>query len=122
MTETYIDLIEDHSGIKFHEAQVALSRKWIDGDWFTGQTVEVKIAQETMGGIVPQSKTPPEVHEFSIPETEGRAEEVIRRFEEAARNMRGDGDVSDNDAQHSLEDQSGLLDEKWLGSEEELDA
>lgn len=79
----------------------------------------MRIAQETTEGIIHSDKTPPEVHEFPIPETEEQAEEVIKRFEEAAKGVRGDEDVSDNVAQHMLNDRTGLLDEKWLGSEEE---
>jgi phospholipase D1/2 len=58
-----------------------------------------------------------------IPESEDAARQVIERFEAAARGVRGDEDVADNVVQHMLNDKTGLLDEKWLGTEqEELDA
>ena len=47
---------------------------------------------------------------------------TLERFEAAAREVRGDEDVADNVAQHMLHDRTSLLEEKWLGSEqEELD-
>jgi phospholipase D1/2 len=58
-----------------------------------------------------------------IPESEDAARRVIEKFEAAAKAVRGDEDVADNVAQHMLHDRTSLLEEKWLGSEqEELDA
>jgi len=54
-----------------------------------------------------------------MPESEEIAEETLRKFEDAARNIRGDEDVSDNVVQHMLMDKTSLEDEKWLGTEEE---
>lgn len=60
---------------------------------------------------------------MKIPESEDAARQLIERFEAAARGVRGDEDVADNVVQHMLNDKTGLLDEKWLGTEqEELDA
>ena len=58
-----------------------------------------------------------------IPETDEEARDILRRFEEAAQQVRQDEDVSDNVVQHMLEDKTNLMDEKWLGTpEEELNA
>jgi phospholipase D1/2 len=93
---------------------------WIDGDMLTTQkTVQIRVPQETTEGIVHSDKTEEKVHEFPIPESDEQAEDTIRRFEEAAKGVRGDEDVSDNVCQHMLDDSSGLLDEQWLGTEEE---
>jgi phospholipase D1/2 len=106
--------------VKFAEAQIALSRKWIDGDMLTTQkTVQIKIPQETTEGLVHSDKTKEVVQEFPIPESDEQAEETIRRFEEGAKAVRGDEDVSDNVCQHMLDDRTALADEKWLGTEEE---
>ncbi|KXN92484.1 Phospholipase D1 [Leucoagaricus sp. SymC.cos] len=118
--KSYISRIEEASGVKFAEAQIALSRKWIDGDMLTSQTtVKITIPQETTEGLVHSDKTHEEVLEFPIPESDEQAEESIKRFEDGAKGIRGDEDVSDNVCQHMLDDRSGLLDEQWLGTEEE---
>lgn len=118
--KSYIEQIEQRSGVKFAEAQIALSRKWVDGDMLTSQkTVKVKIPKETTEGIVRSEKAEEEVQEFPIPESDEIAEETIRKFEEGAKRVRGDEDVSDNVCQHMLDDRSSLMDEKWLGTDEE---
>ncbi|KAF9448692.1 phospholipase D/nuclease [Macrolepiota fuliginosa MF-IS2] len=117
---TYINQIQERSGVEFYQAEVALSRKWIDGDQITQQkTVKIKVPKETKEGIVQSEETPEQVHEYAIPESDEQADEIIRKFEEGAKSIRGDEDVSDNVAQHMLDDVSNLKDEKWLGSEEE---
>ena len=122
--ESYIEKAERFSGIKFSQAQIALSRKWINGDTLTTQrTVKIKTLEETTEGLVLTSKTDKLVQEFPIPVSEEEADETIRRFEEGAKSVRGDENVSDNVSQHMLHDNTSLWDEQWLGTaEEELDS
>jgi len=103
---------------------VALARQWIGDDSNgTQKEVTVTVPVETTEGIVVSDKTPQKTETVPIPESEDAAQQVIERFEAAARNVRGDEDVADNVAQHMLGDRTSLLDEKWLGTErEELDA
>jgi phospholipase D1/2 len=116
----YIKTIEENSGIKFNAAQVALARKWISGDVHTDQkTVTVAKAQVTKEGIVESDKTEPTTEVIDVPESDEAAQEIVTRFEHAALNLRRDTAVSDSVAQHLLEDSTSLLEEKWLGTEEE---
>ncbi|KAJ7703474.1 hypothetical protein B0H14DRAFT_3647361 [Mycena olivaceomarginata] len=96
-----------------HEAQIALARQWIGNDSDGSQKeVTISLPVETKEGIT-----------VPIPESEDAARRVIEKFEAAAKAVRGDEDVADNVAQHMLHDRTSLLEEKWLGSEqEELDA
>ena len=55
----------------------------------------------------------------TLPETVDDAREVVSRFEQGAREVRGDEDVADTVGQHRFEDRTELAEEKWLGSEEE---
>ncbi|KAF7358545.1 Phospholipase [Mycena venus] len=121
---TYINEIEQQGGVKYLQAQVALARQWIGNDEKTDQKdVTLNIPVETKESLVVSDKTPQKTETYPIPESEDAARELIERFEAAAKAVRGDEDVSDNVAQHMLCDRTGLLDEKWLGTEqEELDA
>ncbi|KAJ7758051.1 hypothetical protein B0H16DRAFT_1885472 [Mycena metata] len=120
---TYISQIEEQSGIKYHEAQVALARQWVGEDGGDQTTVTVTIPVETTEGIVVSDKTPLKTETVPIPKSETEARELIEKFEAAAKRVRGDEDVADNVAQHMLSDRTSLAEEKWLGSEqEELDA
>lgn len=74
-------------------------------------------------GVVVTEKTPVKEEAVAVPASAEEARSIIERFERAAEAVRGDEDVSDNVVQHMLSDRTGLLQEKWLGSEkEELDA
>ncbi|KAJ7071352.1 hypothetical protein C8F01DRAFT_429874 [Mycena amicta] len=120
---TYIEQIETEGGVKYHEALVALARKWIGKEGGDQKTVTYTLPVETKEGVVVSDKTPPKTETVPIPESEAEAGRVIKRFEEAARRVRGDDAVADNVAQHMLHDRTSLLDEKWLGTpQEELDA
>jgi phospholipase D1/2 len=67
-------------------------------------------------------KAPEETITVPIPPSAEEAKETVKKFEDAARVIRGDEDVSDNVSQHALMDKTRLEDEKWLGTpEEELD-
>ncbi|KAJ7932951.1 hypothetical protein B0H13DRAFT_1953904 [Mycena leptocephala] len=121
---TYIQEIEQKGGVKYLEAQVALAKQWIGSDSDGSQKeVTLKLPVETKEGLVVSDKTPEKTETVKIPESEDAARQLIERFEAAARGVRGDEDVADNVVQHMLNDKTGLLDEKWLGTEqEELDA
>lgn len=85
----------------------------------TQKTVKIRTLEETTEGLVPTDKTENLVQEFPIPTSEEEADETIHRFEESAKNVRGDENVSDNVSQHMLHDNSSLWDELWLGTDEE---
>ena len=116
--------MEDNSGVKFHEAQVALARQWVSGDTKTSQkTVTINITQETKEAMVVTDKTPPKTETVPIPESDEAASQLIARFVCGAQGVRADEAVADNVAQHMLTDSTSLLDEQWLGTpEEELNA
>lgn len=54
-----------------------------------------------------------------IPETDAAAREILERFEEGARRIRGGLQVSDSVAQHALEDETSLSQEQRPGQEDE---
>jgi phospholipase D1/2 len=119
--------MEDNSGVKFLQAQVALARQWLAGDPLTQQKeVAVVIPQETKQGIVIQKpsekdKEKEKVENIPIPTSEDEARNLIARFESGA--PRGDSGVSDSVSSHVLRDKTSLLDESWYGTEqEELDS
>ncbi|KAK0243927.1 phospholipase D [Armillaria nabsnona] len=120
----YIAKMEEISGVKFHEAQVALARVWI-GDVSEGIQKEVTIAlpKATTDGLVvtdkSEKKKDDSIIKVPIPETEEAANEIIRRWEGASEQIRDDELVSDSVAQHMLDDKTRLADELWEGSEEE---
>ncbi|KAF7311749.1 Phospholipase [Mycena indigotica] len=121
---TYIQKIEAEGGVKYHEALVALARKWIGREGGDQKTVTYTLPVPTKEGIVvTDTKTPPKTETVPIPESESEAHHILEKFERAAKRVRGDNDVADNVAQHMLHDRTSLLEEKWLGTEqEELDA
>jgi len=129
VTETLIRQMEDNSGDKLLQAQVALARQWLAGDMLTQQKeVAVVIPQETKQGIVVQrpsekdkEKEKEKVENIPIPTSEDEARNIIARFESGA--PREDSGVSDSVSSHVLRDKTSLLDEGWYGTEqEELDS
>lgn len=119
---SFIAEMERNSGVKFHEAQVALARQWIgtpSAGVKTQDKIDIKVPQpESEGGLgTEESKTKTEA--VPVPASAEAARQVIERFEHGADNIRGDEDVSDTVAQHMLRDKTSLLEEKWLGTEEE---
>jgi phospholipase D1/2 len=116
--------MEANSGVKFHEAQVALARQWIGQDPTSDQKeVTLSLPQATKEGLVVSDKTPAKTETVPIPESADAARKVVERFERGSDAIRGDEDVADSVAQHMLHDRTSLLEEKWLGSpEEELNA
>lgn len=113
--------MEEISGVKFNAAQVALARQWIgdSADADVPKEVTIKMPEATSEGIVVSDKTPVKTEKFPLPESKSEAVEIIERFERASEQIRGDEDVSDTVVQHALQDNTGLRDEKWLGTEEE---
>lgn len=80
--------------------------------------VYIKIPQPTHEGIV-EANAVDKFEKVKLPTSEEAARETIARFEHGADNMRGDEEVADTVSQHMLNDKTGLLDEKWLGTDEE---
>ena len=121
--------MEERSGVKFTEAQVALARLWIGNSNPSGNPQDtVRVTKPPTGdGLVASSgnnndsknSSKPEIEEIKPPRSVEEARDIINRFENAARQLRSDEDVSDNVSQHALLDRTSLFDEKWLGSEEE---
>jgi len=111
--------MELNSGVKFHEAQVALSRQWVAGDNLTTQKeVIIVIPQEE--SLVPADKSKAQATEkVPIPVNDEAAREVVERFQAGAQNLRSDDPVADTVSQHMLADRTSLFDEGWLGTEEE---
>lgn len=92
----------------------------MSGDAITDQkTATVTVAQATTEGIVLSDKTPPKTETVPIPESDKAAREIVERFERGAEGLRGDEQVADTVSQHMLNDRTSLLDEQWLGTEEE---
>ncbi len=114
--------MEDQSGVKFHEAQVAMAREWI-GNPFEGvstqQTVSIKVPEENVEGAVITKDTKTKSEDVPLPQSDEEARLVVKRFEEGANGLRGDEDVSDIVSQHMLSDKTSLLEETWLGTEDE---
>lgn len=116
--------MEENSGVKFQEAFVALGRQWV------GNIEDSADAPKDMVVVLPSSETTTEqsvqgtkndlkTEVVSLPSTVDEAVKIIERFESGARGLRDDDPVSDNVVQHMLNDRTGLLDEGWLGTEEE---
>lgn len=112
-----IEQMERNSGVKFHEAQVALARQWVSGDSITEQK-EVILSLPQEETLFPSDK-PQETEKVAIPSDDSIAREMIARFEKGAEGVRDDSNVSDTVAQHMLNDKTRLEDEIWLGTKEE---
>jgi phospholipase D1/2 len=84
-------------------------------------TVQIAKPLAQQDGIEPDKKKQ-EWESIPLPATEEEARQIYHKFEEGAKAVRGDADVSDSVAHHCLKDRTDLLNEKWLGTEqEELD-
>jgi len=66
-----------------------------------------------------EKKGMPTTFKVPIPVDDEAARRVVERFQNGARGVRSDDPVADNVAQHRLGDKTSLLEEKWLGTEEE---
>ncbi len=113
--------MEEHSGVKFNEAQVALAREWV-GVGGQGQTeVTVALPSTSGTGLVQSEKGKDEktTETVKIPDTTEEAQDIIHRWERASEAIPEDDNVSDNVVQHMLQDETSLASEDWAGSEEE---
>jgi phospholipase D1/2 len=114
----FIRQMEQNSGVNFHAAQVALAREWVAGDTLTTQKeVVIVIPQEE--SLLPAGKQGAITEKVPIPVDDVAARQVVERFERGALTVRSDEVVSDTVSQHMLTDNTSLLDEAWLGTEEE---
>ncbi|EMD36120.1 hypothetical protein CERSUDRAFT_116030 [Gelatoporia subvermispora B] len=120
---SFISKIEEKSGVKFHEAMTALARLWIGRSEGPEDPTDVAVAiptgkflaQRTPAGANTELKT----ETYKLPRTLEEARDLIQQFERGSESLRDDEAVSDNVVQHMLHDKTNLLDEKWLGTEEE---
>ena len=114
---------EEVSGVKFYEAQVALARQWIgdisDSTSDAPTKVAIKKPEASGEGMIISGDTKTEIEEIEMPATVEQAKQIVERFERGAASLRGDEAVSDSVTQHMLNDRTSLLEEKWLGTEEE---
>jgi phospholipase D1/2 len=109
--------MEENSGVKFVEAQVALARQWVSGDSLSAQK-EVIMGQPQDETLFPSDKAQ-ETIKVPIPADDIAAKALVERFQAGAQNLRSDDPVSDTVSQHLLQDRTTLADEKWLGTKEE---
>ncbi|KDQ51771.1 hypothetical protein JAAARDRAFT_184790 [Jaapia argillacea MUCL 33604] len=120
---TFIHLMEQRSGVKFFQAQVALARQIVGDatDGFTAQKdVTIQIPLETSEAItITSGKTAIKSETVPLPQSEEEAKRVIEKFQSGAAGLRLDDAVNDNVAQHMLCERTTLQQEVWLGSEEE---
>ncbi|KAI0668061.1 phospholipase D/nuclease [Trametes maxima] len=121
--ESYIHQIEERSGIPFHQLNVALGRLWVGRGEGPEDPKQVSVtiptgkslAEQSTSGAKPEMKT----ETYPMPATVEEAREIVDKWVRVAEEVRSDEDVSDNVVQHMLHDRTSLLDEKWLGTEEE---
>lgn len=114
--------MERNSGVTFLQAQVALARIWLGESYFASngqKSVKIKVPQVQEGIVESSKEAKQDIQEIKMPESEEEAKEIVRRFENGARGVRGDENVSDTVSQHMLTDRTGLEDEQWLGTPEE---
>jgi phospholipase D1/2 len=116
---SFINQMEERSGVTFHQAQIALAKQWIGNPEIWAQTsISIQQPVPTTEGIVVEN-TKIKVEELPIPTTVEEATETIEKFQNGAVGLRDDYQVSDSIAHHALMDDTNLLQEKWLGSEQE---
>ena len=116
--------MEQNSGVKFSEAQVALARQWVAGDMLTTQReIILSLPREEeeldINTEKDKDKDKPRTFKVPIPVDAQAAHQVVMNFQNGACGVRSDDPVADNVAQHRLQDNTSLLEEKWLGTEEE---
>ncbi|KAG8946540.1 hypothetical protein FRC04_011598 [Tulasnella sp. 424] len=121
--KSFIDQMARDSGVSFFQAQIAQARLFL-GDDTTWKQDKIQISAPAtysadntsdLGTTEKQGTTI--VEEVKFYQNLNEARQVVRKFEGAA--GRSDDDVSDSLSQHLLEDTTGLLDEQWLGNEQE---
>jgi len=108
--------------VTFHEAQIALARQWVGRNYYgkdVPHEVYIKIPQETKAGISITDESSVKKDKVPLPQSIEAARQVIARFEAGARNLRSDEMVADSVSHHALQGRRSLLNETWLGTEEE---
>jgi len=112
--------------VKLREAQVALARQWVAGDMLTTQReITLSLPQDEDGletsCNTDKGKEKDKLTTFKvlIPVDSDAARRVVMNFQNGASDVRSDDPVADNVGQHRLQDDTDLLQEKWLGTEEE---
>jgi phospholipase D1/2 len=118
----FIKQMERNSSVKFSEAQVALARQWVAGDMLTTQKeiiLSLPREEEGLETNTEKGKEKDKTIKVPIPVDDEAARHVVINFQNGAQGVRSDESVADNVAQHRLQDKTSLLDEKWLGTEEE---
>ena len=122
----FINQMEVNSGVKFAEAQVALARQWVAGDALTTQREIVlslprDLEENAEEVSTEKQKEKDKLSSFKvlIPVDSEAARRVVENFQNGASGMRSDDPVADNVSQHRFQDETSLLQEKWLGTEEE---
>ena len=116
--------MEENSGVKFQQAMVALAREWVGAPDGAPQPENVTIvlpdeARPAADAAVEGAKSAVKTETVPLPASVDEARALIERFEHGADGLRSDEPVADNVVQHMLHDRTSLLDEKWLGTEEE---
>lgn len=116
--------MEANSKVKFKEAQVALARLWMGDHPYTSGVAPIKEVfimepQPSGEGIVQTVETKLKGDKFKLPASEAQAKQTIENFERGAYGIRNDDEVADSVSQHALNDKTGLLEEIWLGTDEE---
>ncbi|KZT05728.1 phospholipase D/nuclease [Laetiporus sulphureus 93-53] len=122
--DSYFNLIEENSGVKFHQAIAAVARLWVGEGEEKDAPAEVSVVLPT--GELDEEMTvsgsgKPKLRSetYPLPQSYDEAHDLLRRWRDAAVGLRSDDDVSDNVVQHMLTDKTSLMDEQWLGTEEE---
>lgn len=114
--------MEEKSGVSFHQAQIALAKQWVGTpETWSQAKVAIKQPDPTQEGIVIE-ETKVKIENVDFPATVEEAVQIVEKFEAGAVGLRDDIQVSDSIAHHALMDDTNMLQEKWLGTEqEELD-
>ncbi|KAK0542728.1 hypothetical protein OC846_006498, partial [Tilletia horrida] len=110
--------MEERSGISFHKAQVALARLYAGDAYHPNQKIQIKNPATDIEHVDEDGKKQPiVVEEVEMPATVEEAQEIIRKFEEAA--PREDYDVRDSIASCLFHNQPSILEQTWKGSAED---
>jgi phospholipase D1/2 len=124
----FIKQMEQNSGVKISEAQVALARQWVAGDMLTTQReIVLSLPRDEAESETNTEKEKEKdkdkdkltTFKVLIPVDEEAARRVVENFQNGASGVRSDDPVADSVGQHRLQDHTSLLEEKWLGTEEE---
>jgi len=120
-SKEFLGMIEQNSGVTFTEAQVALARQWAASDTINVQNeiiLGVPQKEDVFGLDKKDGKQKPATVRAAIP-TDDEALQTMESFQNGSYGLQSNQAVSDNVAQHRLNSDYSLLDEPWLGTEEE---